>query len=141
MPKCIAGPNLIIDTILSKYNHHLPAYRQAKIMQSNNINIMDKTIANWIVLAGKALMPIYDSMWSALKNRYIQVDETPVKVLETNKQGYVWAYLVPNAGKSIVIFDFSLTRSGSAARERLKTFKGLLQTDGYAGYLRIQETR
>lgn len=64
----------------------------------------------------------------------ILVDETPVKVLETNKKGYVWAYFAPNLGKGLVAFDFSLTREGSNASLRLKTFEGLLQTDGYKGY-------
>ena len=73
-------------------------------------------------------------MWIILQHRYLQVDETPVKVLETNKKGYVWAYFAPNAGKGLVAFEFSLTRQGSVANERLKTFKGLLQTDGYKGY-------
>ena len=57
-----------------------------------------------------------------LKNRYLQVDETPVKVLETNKKGYVWAYFAPNVGKGLVAFEFSLTREGSVANERLKSF-------------------
>ena len=34
----------------------------------------------------------------------------------------------------MVAFEFSLTREGSVAAERLKTFNGLLQTDGYSGY-------
>ena len=59
---------------------------------------------------------------------------TPVKVLETNKKGHVWAFFSPNIGKGLLAFEFSLTRSGSVANERLKTFKGLLQTDGYKGY-------
>jgi hypothetical protein len=84
--------------------------------------------------SGDALTKVYDAIWVILKNRYLQVDETPVKVLETNKKGYVWAYFAPNVGKGLVAFEFSLTRKGSVAAERLKTFNGLLQTDGYKGY-------
>ena len=103
-------------------------------MQSFGITVSDKTLANWTMLTGEALLKVYDAMWVILKSRYIQVDETPVKVLETNKKGYVWAYFAPNVGHGLVVFDFSLTREGSNANERLKTFKGLLQTDGYSGY-------
>ncbi|OGT58850.1 MAG: hypothetical protein A3F43_01220 [Gammaproteobacteria bacterium RIFCSPHIGHO2_12_FULL_42_10] len=39
-----------------------------------------------------------------------------------------------DAEKGLVVFEFSLTRKGSVADERLKEFKGLIQTDGYAGY-------
>lgn len=134
LPKAIAGPSLLTDVILNKYQYHLPLYRQSKIMQSSNITISDKTLANWIMKSGTALWTVYESIWVILQQRYLQVDETPVKVLETNKNGYVWTYFAPNAGKGLVAFDFSLTRAGINVKERLKTFKGLLQTDGYPGY-------
>jgi hypothetical protein len=134
LPKAIAGASLLTDVALNKYQYHLPLYRQSKIMQSHNITISDKTLANWVISSGDALMKVYDAMWLMLKNRYLQVDETPVKVLETNKKGYVWAYFAPNIGKGLVAFEFSLTRKKSVVTERLKTFNGLLQTDGYNGY-------
>jgi transposase len=89
--------------------------------------------------SGDALLKIYEAMWVILKRRYLQVDETPVKVLETNKKGYVWTYFAPNVGKGLVVFEFSLTRKGSVADERLKTFNGLLQTDGYSGYTALRK--
>ena len=134
LPKAIAGASLLTDVVLNKYQYHLPLYRQSKIMQSGGITISDKTLANWVMASGDALLKIYEAMWIILKHRYLQVDETPVKVLETNKKGYVWAYFAPNVGKGLVVFEFSLTREGSVATERLKTFNGLLQTDGYSGY-------
>lgn len=139
LPKAIAGASLLTDVILNRYQYHLPFYRQSKIMQSQNVKVSDKTLANWAGLAGEALTKIYDAMWVILQNRYLQVDETPVKVLETNKKGYVWAYFAPNAGRDLVVFDFSLNRSGSNANNRLKTFNGLLQTDGYAGYTSLRK--
>ena len=134
LPKAIAGSSLLADVALNKYQYHLPLYRQSKIMKSRNVTISDKTLANWVMNSGTALLPIYDAIWVILKHRYLQVDETPVKVQETNKKGYVWAYFAPNVGKGLVAFDFSLTREGFNAQEKLKNFKGLLQTDGYAGY-------
>lgn len=134
LPKAIAGPSLLTDVILNKYQYHLPLYRQSKIMQSRAITVSDKTMANWVTGAGLALWEVYEAIWAILQSRYLQVDETPVKVLETNKKGYVWAYFAPNMGKGLVAFDFSLTRKAANAEARLKTFKGLLQTDGYPGY-------
>jgi transposase len=134
LPKAIAGASLLTDVVLNKYQYHLPLYRQSKIMKSHGITISDKTLSNWVMESGDALLKIYDAIWIILKHSYLQVDETPVKVLETNKKGYLWAYFAPNVGKGLVIFEFSLTREGSVATERLKTFNGLLQTDGYVGY-------
>lgn len=139
LPKAIAGASLLTDVALSKYQYHLPLYRQSKIMKSYGVTISDKTLANWVMASGDALLKIYEAMWVILKHRYLQVDETPVKVLETNKKGYVWAYFAPNVGKGLVVFEFSLTRAGSVADERLKIFKGLIQTDGYAGYTALRK--
>jgi transposase len=134
LPKAIAGASLLTDVILNKYQYHLPLYRQSKIMKSHHLTLSDKTLANWVMASGEALFKIYDAMWTILQRRYLQIDETPVKVLETNKKGYVWAYFAPNVHKGLVVFEFSLTREGSVVEERLKTFKGLMQTDGYQGY-------
>ena len=134
LPKAIAGASLITDVVLNKYQYHLPLYRQSKIMQSSGVTISDKTLANWIMGSGDVLLKVYEAMWVILKNRYLQVDETPVKVLETNKKGYVWAYFAPNDGKGLVAFEFSLTREGAVANKRLQSFNGLLQTDAYTGY-------
>jgi transposase len=140
LPKALAGASLLTDVALNKYQYHLPLYRQSKIMKSYGITLSDKTLANWILSSGDALLKVYEAIWVILKHRYLQVDETPVKVLETNKKGYVWAYFAPNVGnKGLVAFEFSLTRQGAVATERLKTFNGLLQTDAYKGYNALRE--
>jgi transposase len=134
LPKAIAGASLLADVILNKYQYHLPLYRQSKIMKSHHMTISDKTLANWVMASGDALLKIYEAMWIILQRRYLQIDETPVKVLESNKKGYIWAYFAPNVHKGLVVFEFSLTRESSVVENRLKTFKGLMQTDGYGGY-------
>ena len=105
-------------------------------MKQQGINIPDNTLANWLTEIGDGLRCVYDAAWIILASRYLQVDETPVKTLETNKKGYLWTYYAPHVGdkKGLVVFDFQLTRSASVVNERLKDFTGLLQTDGYAGY-------
>jgi transposase len=134
LPKAIAGPSLLTDIVLSKYQYHLPLYRQSKIMKSYGIDILDKTLTNWVMRCGDGLLPMYDALWIILKNPYLQVDETPVKLLETNKNGFMWTYFAPHVGKGLVVFEFSETRKGKVALNRLKDFKGLLQTDAYTGY-------
>ena len=47
-------------------------------------------------------------------------------------QGYYWVYHAPLDGT--VLFDYSPTRGSSAPLAILDTFKGYLQTDGYAVY-------
>jgi transposase len=139
LPKAIAGPSLLTDIIVNKYQYHLPLYRQSKIMKSYGIDILDKTLTNWVMGCGDGLLPMYDALWIILENPYLQVDESPVKLLETNKNGYMWTYFAPLIGKGLVVFEFSETRKGKVAFNRLKDFKGLLQTDAYTGYGPLRE--
>ena len=74
-------------------------------MRTFGITLSDKTLANWVMQAGQALEAVYDAFWVILKNRYLQVDETPVKVLETNSKGYVWAYYAPNMSQGLVVLN------------------------------------
>ena len=140
IPKGLAGGSLLTEIIINKYQYHLPLYRQSKILENYNAYIPDNTLGNWVMQSGSGLLPIYEAFWEAvLKERYLQVDETPIKVLKPEKTAYLWGYYAPQAGRGLVVFEFSLTRSGQVAEERLRNFKGLLQTDGYTGYQKLRE--
>jgi transposase len=140
IPKALAGGSLITEVVLNKYQYHLPLYRQSKILASYQVNIPDNTLGQWVSQSGSGLMLVYEALWEACgKVNYLQVDETPVKVLKPEKKGYLWAYYAPHVAKGLVFFELSLTRSGRVAEERLKDFKGLLQTDGYAGYQKLRD--
>jgi transposase len=144
IPKALAGGSLLTEIIINKYQYHLPLYRQSKIFASHNMLIPDNTLGNWVMQSGAALMAeLSAALWQAVLGvRYLQVDETPIKILITNKKGYLWTFLAPyvgsaqglGQGRGLVVFELSLTRSGSVADEKLAKFKGILQTDGYGGY-------
>lgn len=142
IPKSLAGGSLLTEIIVNKYQYHLPLYRQSKILASYNAEIPDNTLGNWVMQSGTGLMPVYKAFWEVvLAARYLQVDETPVKILKPEKTGYLWTYFAPHIGDGLVIFELSLTRSGTVAEERLSSFKGLLQTDGYAGYQKLRKRK
>jgi transposase len=141
IPKAIAGASLITDILVNKYQYHLPLYRQSKIMASNHINIPDNTLGNWTMKVGEGLLTLYEALWEILNASYLQVDETPIKILEPDKKGYLWTYYAPHVGKGMVVFEMSETRSGNIANERLATFNGLLQTDGYKGYDKLRHRK
>jgi transposase len=68
---------------------------------------------------------------------YLQADETPIKVLDSDKkgaahQGYYWVYHAPLDGT--VLFDYSPTHGSIAPLPILGNFKGYLQSDGYVVY-------
>lgn len=140
IPKSMAGAGLLAEVILNKYHYHLPLYRQSKIFATYHAIIPDNTLGNWVMQTGTGLMPIYDAFWGViLSDRYLQVDETPITILNPNKKSYLWAYYAPHVGKGLVVFELALTRQGAVAEKRLETFKGALQTDGYGGYEKTRQ--
>lgn len=135
LAKSKAGASLLADIMLNKYRYHLPFYRQSKILAHFKIKIPDQTIAGWVMNAAERLSPLGDALWKLLPSvKALQADETPVKILDPGKKAYMWLYHSYLPDKKFVIFDFHLNRSQTVVDERLKSFQGLLQTDGYAGY-------
>lgn len=136
--KGIPGAGLLAMILTGKYMDHLPLYRQKQIFARENIQIPSSTIEGWTKQALEKLEPLYEQLVFDTKSKgYLQVDETPIKVLDSDKkgaahQGYYWVYHAPMDGT--VLFDYSPTRGGIAAVPMLGNFKGYLQTDGYAGY-------
>lgn len=141
IPKAMAGASLLADVVINKYQFHQPLYRQSKMMKQSELLIPDNTLGNWMVTLGFALEVLYNAMWCILEQGYLQVDETPVKILEPNKKGYLWTYYAPHIGnkRGLVVFELNETRSGDVATQRLQSFRGLLQTDGYSGYNSLRD--
>ncbi len=136
--KGIAGPSLLAMILVGKYQDHLPLYRQKQIFARENIQIPSSTIEGWTRQALEKLEPLYEQMVFDTKSQgYLQVDETPIKVLDSDKkgaahQGYFWVYHSPL--DKTVLFDYNPSRGGHVLKSMLDNFKGYLQTDGYAAY-------
>jgi transposase len=136
--KGIPGAGLLASILTEKYIDHLPLYRQKQRFAREQIKIASSTLEGWVKEALKLLEPLYDKLVLDTKSKgYLQVDETTIKVLESERkgachQGYYWVYHAPLDG--IVLFDYSPTRGAAAPYPILKDFKGYLQSDGYGVY-------
>lgn len=136
--KCLAGNTLLSSILINKYVDHLPLYRQIQIFRRSGIEISSSTIDGWVAQLGTLLEPLYDAMADVVRlDGYLQVDETPTRVLDRAKKGkchlgYHWVYHSPP--KRMVVFDYQKGRGKEAPREMLKDYRGYLQTDGYSVY-------
>ena len=102
--KCMAGASLIVDVVIKKYDHHLPLYRQSKIFTQDGIDIPDNTLGNWVMGAATVLEPLKKTFWEKIiLSHYLQVDETPVKILHPDKKGYLWAYQSLDPGNKFIL--------------------------------------
>jgi transposase len=138
LPRSNASASLLSYIIISKYVDHLPFYRLAKIFKRNGVEIAENTINGWYSAACNLLELLYEEMKKQVqKSDYIQADETPIRVLTSEKpgsshKGYYWVYHSPP--KRLVVFDYQKGRDQSGPNDMLKDFIGKLQTDGYAAY-------
>ena len=88
---------------------------------------------------------LLDLLYNKLKQKilesdYIQVDESPIKVLDKDKvrsthQGYQWIYHSPL--DNLVLFDYRKGRGQHGPKEILVDYNGYLQCDGYSVYDKI----
>jgi transposase len=136
--KGIPGPGLLAQIIIDKYTDHLPIHRQQQRFEREGIKLPSSTLTDWIAAACVLLDPLYEALKKeVLSSNYLQVDETPIKVLDKNKKGtthrgYQWVYHAPL--KRMVLFDYREGRGREGPEECLKGFKGWIQSDGYVVY-------
>lgn len=143
IPKCMATPGFVAEVITKKYEQHLPLYRQSKLFARLGADIPDNTLGNWVMRAADALEPLREAyQLQIIHSHVMQADETKVKTIKPNKQGYFWGYHGCDPGNRFILFEYSPSRGAHVPNKTLKDFAGILQTDGYSGYneLRAKST-
>jgi hypothetical protein len=139
--KGIATNELVIDTVLAKYELHLPLYRQElQLEREGGALISRSTMCDWLMECGFLLEAVREEMRRELiAGDYLQADETPIGVQSRavkgrNHRGYLWQYGHPGGS---VIFDYQDGRGREGPLRILRGFRGVLQTDAYAVYERL----
>ena len=139
--KGIPGAGLLAMVLTDKYMDHLPLYRQKQRFARENIPIASSTLEGWVKQGLQRLAPLFQQLRFDIKAKgYLQVDETSIKVLESDKKGachmgFYWVYHSPLDG--LVLMDYQPTRGAVATKDMLTGFRGYLQSDGYAVYAKI----
>jgi len=139
-----AGAGLLAHILVSKYDDHLPLYRQAEIYAREKVELETSTLSGWVGAAAAALVPLTDALAAELlASEVLHADDTPVPVLAPGagrtKTGRLWVYVRderPFAGSRppVALFFYSPDRKGERPRAHLKDFTGVLHADGYAGF-------
>ncbi len=85
--KGLASDAVVMNTVVAKYSDHMPLYRQAVMIErETGIETGRATLDGWVMRVGELLVPVVQSMRrELLAASYLQADETPVPVLETEK--------------------------------------------------------
>jgi transposase len=139
-----AGAGLLAHIVVSKYDDHLPLYRQAEIFAREGVTLETSTLSGWVGATSAALQPLIDALaGEVMASDTLHVDDTPVPVLAPGsgktKIGRLWTYVRderPFAGARppAALFFYSPDRKGEHPRAHLKDFHGVIHADGYAGF-------
>lgn len=75
-----AGASLVAHVMLSKYDDHLPLYRQQQQFARLGVDFSRQSLCDWVEKGAEWLQPIVREMKrELLAQDYVQVDETPVR--------------------------------------------------------------
>jgi transposase len=138
VPQSKLGLGLAVFILLSRFDDHVAYYTlERNFRERFGVVIPRQQMVQWVEKIAHLLLVIYWAIWAAMKaGDYLQIDETPVKVLDPEVKGkaatgYLWFYSVPGGD---VFLEFCDSRGRDGPEARLQGFAGTIQSDGYQVY-------
>lgn len=155
IPRSMAGPGLLAHVLVSKFEDHLPLYRQNEIFARMGADIPASTLVDWCGQGMRVLAPLVTRLRAeVMASDRLHADDTPVRVLDPSrrvdgigkgvKEGRIWTYLRDDrpwggAGPPAVAYHFSPDRKSVHPQTHLAAFTGILQADAYSGFKTLYE--
>lgn len=155
IPGSMAGAGLLAHILVSKFDDHLPLYRQQEIFARMGADIPDSTLVDWCGRAMKVLAPLIERIEAdVMASDLLHADDTPIRVLDRSqrdkglgkgvKKGRIWAYIRdqrPWAGTSPpgAVYAFAPDWKEEHVHRHLANTRGILQADGYKGYAKLYD--
>ena len=150
IPRSMVGPGLLAYVLVSKFDDHLPLYRQNEIFARMGANIPASTLVDWCGQGVRVLTPLVERIRAnILASDRLHADDTPVRVLDPSKridgigkgvkEGRIWTYVRDDRpwGSTAppgAAYFFSVDRKGEHPQRHLAGFSGILQADAYSGF-------
>ena len=137
IPQSIAAPGLLAAIINSKFNHHMPLYRQEKMFSDAGVPITRATLSQWMIKSAHLLKPLVKLMEANIQEYDIAYsDETTLQVLNEKdrlptQKSYMWLFIGGPPSKRAFVYQYHPTRSHGIAAEFFADFKGYLHADCY----------
>lgn len=133
--RCLAGPALLAQVIVSRFADHLPYHRLQKRYAREGVHLADSTMCGWMEPCAKLLGLVVDAMLAdAIANSpWIGIDPTGVLVQAKEKcrRGHFWVMV---AARDHVFFRYSPKQNGDVPKRLLKDYKGFVQADASSVY-------
>ena len=134
IPRLKAGPAMLADSIVKRWDDHLPLYRMERSYGREGLPIARSTICGWHFAAAALFKRVVDAMWlDALSGKLLCMDATGVLVqqLEKCRKAHFFVVIAP---EKHVLFGFTPKHDSAAVKELIKDFKGHLVLDAHTVY-------
>jgi transposase len=136
----LAGPGLLADTIVRRWQDHLPLNRLEGIYAREGIELARSTVGNWHTQLAPLVKPLIAAMREdAFAAPYLCVDATGVLVQAKEKcrRGHFWVLVAPGRH---VLFEYTREHTNDAVDNVLAGYEGYLVADAHVVYDHLYES-
>lgn len=134
IPRSNVGPGFLADSIVKRWQDHLPLHRMESIYRREGFEFNRSTICGWHMKLAELVRPLVEAMHvDCLSQPYLCTDATGVLVQHPGrcKNGHFWVLVAP---KKHALFKFSMKHDSAAVDELLPDYKGYLILDAHKVY-------
>ncbi len=130
----LAGPAFLADSIVRRWQDHLPLHRLERIYGREGLELARSTICGWHASLAQLAKPLIVSMWKdALSAPYLCTDATGVLVQDLEKCRNAHFFVVA-APQKHVLFGYTPKHNSAAIDALIGSYKGYLVADAHAVY-------
>lgn len=134
IPRGLAGPGLLADSIVKRWQDHLPLHRLEDVYARDGLELARSTMCGWHAALADVVAPLLAAMREdAFKQPYLCVDATGVLVQQKERcrTGHFWVLVAPGRH---VLFEFTRDHSSDAVDDVLAGYQGHLVADAHVVY-------
>ena len=136
----LAGPALLAETVVHRWQDHLPLHRLERVYGRDGLPLARSTICSWHQALADLVQPLIAAMWTdAFTAPYLCTDATGVLVQDNEKcrRGHFWVLAAP---EKHILFAYSPKHDGAAVDDLLEGYKGYLVSDAHSVYEHLSQT-
>lgn len=140
IPRGLAGPGMLADTIVRRWQDHLPLNRLEGIYARDGIELSRKTMCGWHLTLAALVEPLCAAMRAdAFEQPYLCVDATGVLVQSKGRcqTSHFWVMVAP---RKHVLFEYTRKHDGDAVDSVLAGYQGFLVADAHVVYDHLYES-
>nr|MBA2648832.1 IS66 family transposase [Legionella sp.] len=143
LDKTMASAGLLAAIIDSKFNRHMPLYRQEAMFGEAGLSVTRATLSNWLIHSAKLLTPLTKLMESIVQEYDVAyADETTLQVLKekgrtASQKSYMWLFSGGPPDKRVFVYQYHQSRSHQIPLNFFADFKGYIHADCYKAYVTL----